>query len=279
MKLFLALMLLLQPQAKPAQLHLDVFTSSPNGFSVTSTLIYGDKELIVIDPQFLLSEAKQLANKIRSTHRTLTTIYTTHAHPDHFLGVAQLKEEFPNARYVALPQVVERIKTAWPARRNFWYQTYGSDVPSETPILPEPIEGKLPLEGNPLVITGEVMGDGPGNSFVHIPALNAVVAGDIVFNNAHFAPPADPAQLYATFDKIAALKPSILVAGHQARGSNNDPRAMDFMRQYINDFNEYKASSKSADELKKKMLKKHPRLALANLLDGAADRAFPAKQP
>ena len=71
MKLFLALMLLSQPQAKPAQLHLDVFTSSPNGFSVTSTLIYGDKELIVIDPQFLLSEAKQLANKIRSTSHDL----------------------------------------------------------------------------------------------------------------------------------------------------------------------------------------------------------------
>jgi hypothetical protein len=102
---------------------------------------------------------------------------------------------------VALPQVVERIKTAWPARRNFWVATYGNDLPSETPILPEPIEGQMLLEGNLLLITGEVMGDGPGNSFVHIPSLNAVVAGDIVFNNAHFAPPADPAALYATFDK------------------------------------------------------------------------------
>ena len=267
-----------QPQTKPAQLHLDVYTSSPNGFSVTSTLVYGDKELIVIDPQFLLSEARQLAGKIRATGRTLTTIYTTHAHPDHFFGVAALKEQFPAARYVALPQVVERIKTAWPARRTFWLPTYGNDLPSETAILPEPIQGPLMLEGNSLVITGEVMGDGPGNSFIHIPALNAVVAGDIVFNNAHFSPPADPAQLYVTFDKVAALKPRILVAGHQRQGSRNDPRAMDFMRQYIKDFTAFKASSTSAEELKAKMLKKYPKLALENLLDGAVGRAFPPKQ-
>ena len=288
MKVYLAALVLLlagvaagfasQPQTKPAPLHLEVYTSSPNGFSVTSTLIYGDKELIVIDPQFLLSEAEELVAKIRSTHRTLTTIYTTHAHPDHFLGIAGLKEQFPDVRYVALPQVVDRIKTAWPARRNFWYQTYGSDLPSETPILPEPIQGQLMLEGNVLTITGEVMGDGPGNSFIHIPSLNAVVAGDIVFNNSHFSPPADPAALFATFDQIAALKPRILVSGHQRRGSSNDPRAMDFMRQYIKDFAEFKAASKSGDELKMKMEKKYPRFALENLLDGAVARAFPEKQ-
>ena len=268
-----------QAQIKPSALKLEVFTSSPNGFSVTSTMVYGDKEMIVVDPQFLLSEARKLAGRIRATGKTLTTIYSTHAHPDHFLGVAALKEEFPNARYVALPQVVERIKTAWPARRNFWFPTYGSDLPSETPILPEPLkEPVLMLEGNRLAITGEVMGDGPGNSFVHIPSLNAVLGGDIIFNRSHFGPPADAAPLYATFDQIKALNPKILVAGHQAQGTPNDPAAIDFMRNYITDFNAFKASSTSAEELKKKMLAKYPKLALENLLDGAVGRAFPAKQ-
>jgi glyoxylase-like metal-dependent hydrolase (beta-lactamase superfamily II) len=268
-----------QSQSKPSPLKLDVFTSSANGFSVTSTMVYGDKEMLVIDPQFLLSEARRLAGRIRASGKTLTAIYTTHAHPDHFLGVAALKQEFPTARYVALPQVVERIKTAWPARRNFWYATYKEDLPSETPILPEPLaEPSLNLEGNRLVITGEVMGDGPGNSFVHIPSLNAVVAGDIIFNRSHFGPPADAAPLNATLDQIKALKPKILVAGHQAEGTPNDPAAIEFMRNYIADFNAFRMSSTSADELKKKMLAKYPKLALENLLDGAATRAFPAKQ-
>ena len=100
--------------AEQSKLTLDVFTSTPRGYSVTSTLIYGDKELLLIDPQFLKSEANQVVEKIKATGRTLTTIYTTHAHPDHFLGVATIKEAFPNARYVALPEVRERMITSWP---------------------------------------------------------------------------------------------------------------------------------------------------------------------
>ena len=267
-----------EPEAAAPPLQLEVFTSSPNGFSVTSTLVYGERDLILIDPQFLLSEARQVADRIRATGRTLTTIYTTHAHPDHFLGVAAIKEAFPEAQYVALPEVVERMKTSWPARRNFWVQTYGDDLPGETPILPEPIDGTLMLEGHELVITGEVMGDGPGNSFVHIPALDAVVAGDIVFNHAHFGPPADPVPLYDTLDRIAALDPQILVAGHQAQGTPNDPAAIAFMRSYITDFAELTASSSSADELKTKVLEKYPDMALETLLDGAAGRAFPNEE-
>ena len=53
---------------------------------------------------------------------------------------------------------------------------------------------------------------------------------------------------------------------------------MDFMRQYIKDFAEFKAASKSGDELKMKMEKKYPRFALENLLYGAVARAFPEKQ-
>ena len=263
------------PGAAQPPLTIDVYTSSPNGFSVTSTLVYGERDLVLIDPQFLLSEAREVVERIRATGRTLTTIYTTHAHPDHFLGVAAIKEAFPDARYVALPQVRERIATAWPARRNFWVATYGDDLPSETPIMPEPVEGVLLLEGHELHITGEVMGDGPGNSFVHIPVLDAVVAGDIVFNRAHFSPPADAAPLLATLAQIEALEPAILVAGHQPQGAPNDPGAIEFMRNYIADFERFRAGSTSAAELEAKMREKYPGLALENLLTGAAGRAFP----
>ena len=263
------------PDAGPA-LQLEVFTSSPNGFSVTSTLVYGDDELVLIDPQFLLSEAAIVADQIRETGRTLTTIYTTHAHPDHFFGVAHLLEEFPDARYVALPSVAERMVTSWPARQEFWVTTYGDDLPSADAILPEPLETpQLMLEGEVLEITGPVEGDGPGNTFVHIPSLNAVVAGDIIFNQSHFGPPADTTLLYETLDQIAALDSEVLVAGHQAVGTPNDPAAIDFMRNYISDFQEFGASSNSAEELIAAMLEEYPGMALETLLEGAAGRAFP----
>lgn len=256
-------------------LHLEVFTSTPNGYSVTSTLVYGEEELILIDPQFLLSEARQVVDMIRATGRTLTTIYTTHAHPDHFLGVAAIREAFPDARYVALPEVADRMVTSWPARRNFWYPTYGDDLPSEEAILPEPLEEPvMMLEGHELRITGELVGlDGGGNSFVHIPAINAVVTGDIIFRS-HLRPPEDTAPLYETLDMIRALDPEIVVAGHQGKGSPNDPSVLDFIPNYIDDFRRMAAESESAEELQGKMLEAYPGLAREDALETAATRAF-----
>jgi glyoxylase-like metal-dependent hydrolase (beta-lactamase superfamily II) len=254
---------------------LQVFTSSPNGYSVTSTLISGERDAILIDPQFLKSDAMKVAQAIKATGKNLTMVYSTHAHPDHLFGIAVMKEQFPNVRYVALPQVADRVVTGWPARRNFWFPTYGDELPSETPILPEKLATpELELEGEKFPITGEVVGDGPGNSFVRIPSMNAIVAGDVIFNQSHFGQPADSAPWIATLDQIAALNPTILVAGHQKDGAPNDPGAIQWMKTYMSDFAAFKAESKNAGELKMKMLQKYPGLALENLLDTAATNAF-----
>src|SRR5688572_19146979 len=261
-------------------LSLSVFTSTPHGYSVTSTLVYGENELLLIDPQFLLSEAAQVVEMIKETGRTLTTIYTTHAHPDHFLGVAKILEAFPDARYVALPEVRERMITSWPGRRNFWYPTYGDDLPSEEAILPEALsEPVLTLEGHRMPITGDQVGlDGAGNSFVHIPDLAAVVAGDIIFNS-HLRPPADTAPLYETLDRIAALKPEIVVAGHQGKDSKSDASVLQFIPKYIEDFKAARAESANAQELIDRMQKLYPGLARVDALEQAANTAFAPPAP
>jgi glyoxylase-like metal-dependent hydrolase (beta-lactamase superfamily II) len=265
--------------ANDAPLTLEVFTSTPHGYSVTSTLVYGENELLLIDPQFLLSEARQVVDMIEATGRKLTTIYTTHAHPDHFLGVAAILEAFPDAHYVALPEVRERMVTSWPARRNFWFPTYGDDLPSEEAILPEALsEAMLVLEGHELPITKEQIGlDGAGNSFVHIPALDAVVTGDIVFNS-HLRPPADTAPLYETLARISALKPKIVVAGHQGKDSTSDASVLTFIPQYIDAFRAARASSANAGELIAKMKELYPGLAREDALEQAANQAFAPPQ-
>ena len=66
--------------------------------------------------------------------------------------------------------------------------------------------------------------DGPGNSFVYIPSLKAVVTGDIVFDQVYFGVPRDAARenWLKTIDQIAALKPDIVIPG--PRGSGGDAR-------------------------------------------------------
>jgi glyoxylase-like metal-dependent hydrolase (beta-lactamase superfamily II) len=271
----LSLLGCLHAEAADAPLSLEVFTSSAHGYAVTSTLVYGERDLLLIDPQFLLSEARQVVDMINATGKTLTTIYTTHAHPDHFLGVAAILEAFPDANYVALPEVRERMVTSWPGRRNFWFPTYGDDLPGEEAILPDALTTpELVLEGHRMPITGEQIGlDGAGNSFVHIPAIDAVVTGDIIFNS-HLRPPADTAPLYATLARIAALNPEIIVAGHQAKGASSDASVLQFIPEYIDYFAEAKAESANAEELIAKMKTRYPGLGREDALEQAANTAF-----
>ena len=90
------------------------------GYDVNSTMVIGEKDILLIDPQFSLSEAHKLAAEILESKKHLATIYSTHPHPDHLFGLAVLKQAFPDARMVALPATVTAAKTGWPARQKFW---------------------------------------------------------------------------------------------------------------------------------------------------------------
>src|SRR5438552_6596556 len=100
-----------------------------NGYDVNSTMISGEKDMLLIDPQFSLSEAHKLAAEILESKKNLATIYVTHAHPDHLFGLAVLKQAFPDAKILALPATVTAAKTGSPARQRFWLATYGTTIP------------------------------------------------------------------------------------------------------------------------------------------------------
>ena len=120
-------------------------------------MISGDKDMLVIDPQFSLSEAHRLAAEILESKKNLVTIYVTHPHPDHLFGLAVLHQAFPSARIVALPATVNAAKTGWPARQKFWFPTYGNNIPGPEPVLPDELTTPvLTLEGENLPITGAV---------------------------------------------------------------------------------------------------------------------------
>jgi len=249
-----------------------------NGYDVNSTMISGEKDMLVIDPQFSLSEAHRLAAEILESKKNLTLIYVTHPHPDHLFGLAVLHQAFPNARIVALPATVNAAKTGWPARQTFWFPTYGNNIPGPDPVLPEELTTPyLTLEGEQFPVTGGVQGDGPGNSFVYIPSLKAVVAGDTVFDRVYFGVPKDKAreEWMKTLDQIAALKPVILVPGHQGRGAKNDISAIAFMKKYIADWDANVARSKTPAQMRANVLKEYPGLGMEFTLNDRVAAFFP----
>ncbi|HXX46010.1 MAG TPA: MBL fold metallo-hydrolase [Candidatus Acidoferrales bacterium] len=278
----LTLVLAVTAPALASQLHLQVFTSPPEGIAVNSTLVYGDKDAILIDVQFRLSDAHRLVAMILESKKNLTTVYVTHPHPDHYFGLVVIRQAFPNAKFVTLPRVVDGIKSSWEGRVKAWKPQYGDNIPS-SPIIPDALDGNtLTLEGETLQIFGPLQGDSAGdNSFVWIPSLKAVIGGDTLFSGAHFVFAPMTAQQKkdwrGTIDQIAALKPEVVVPGHQIAGAPNDATVLAFMKKYMQDSDDAQASSKSADEFKAKMKNLYPNLGIDGLLNISAQAAFPAK--
>ena len=54
----------------------------------SATLIYGDRDALLVDALLTLDEGRALADWIAAHDRNLTTIYITHGHGDHFFGAA-----------------------------------------------------------------------------------------------------------------------------------------------------------------------------------------------
>jgi glyoxylase-like metal-dependent hydrolase (beta-lactamase superfamily II) len=276
-----ALMYTIAPAAQ-SKLTLKVHTGKGQvGYDVNSTMIIGERDMVVIDPQFSLSEAHKLAAEILETGKRLTTIYSTHAHPDHLFGLAVLKQAFPEAKIVALPATVNAAKTGWPARQKFWLPVYGNNIPGPEPVLPEELAAPvLTLEGEEFPITGGVQGaDGPGNSFVWVPSLKAVITGDIVFDHVYFGVPRDAARenWLKTIGQIAALNPAIVIPGHEGPGATRDMRSIDFMKKYIADWDVNVARSKTAADMRANVLKQYPGLGMEFTLNDRVATYFPAQ--
>src|ERR1700761_3713670 len=120
---------------------------------ITSTLIFGEYDAVLVDAMGTVAEAEALAGWIALHNRNLETIYITHAHFDHFYGLGILLDRFPAARALATPHAVNAMQMSFTssverlARRMFPGQVATKLVP------PQPYErDTFTLEGHDLRI-------------------------------------------------------------------------------------------------------------------------------
>jgi len=162
---------------------LDVYTSEsfdlPNGgtFSpTTSTLITGDTQAILVDTQYRDPDVREVIRRIEASGKTLTTIFITHGHFDHYFGLEILLAQFPYARAVATPAVAAYIGGNHSAERNFATSLFGTHALDST-VVPQPLDSDtLQLDDTLFRVIDLEQADIAPTSIVHIPSIGAVIA-------------------------------------------------------------------------------------------------------
>ena len=249
-------------QAQDAPLTLKVVTSSEGSLYADFTLVMGKTDAVLIDAPFTKADAHRLVAEILESGKTLKVIYITHDHPDHFFSVDVLAEAFPDADIVSSPQVVADIWASIPAKVKRWSPTLGANGPKH-PFAPRALTADhIDLEGQRLEVLGPMQGDHLHSTAIYIPSLHAVIAGDLVFNKIHLwfgeATPETRKAWLASIDRLIALKPAIVVAGHKVPGLPNDASALTFTRNYLVEFEADIHKSKDSKELMQRIHKAFP---------------------
>jgi glyoxylase-like metal-dependent hydrolase (beta-lactamase superfamily II) len=230
---------------------------------ITSTLIFGEHDAVLVDALLTVAEVEALANWIALHNRNLETIYITHAHFDHFYGLGILLDRFPGAQAIATPKTLNGIQTYLsPPVQQLARRMFPGQVPTKL-VAPKPYErDTFTLEGQEIRIIEQGHTDSADTTSLYVPSIGLIVAGDVVYNQCRMyvgdTTLESRKNWIAALDRLAALNPTMVVAGHKKPRAPDSPSAIQETKRYLQDFDRVQKTAKSDQELFDEMTRLYP---------------------
>jgi glyoxylase-like metal-dependent hydrolase (beta-lactamase superfamily II) len=150
--------------------------------AVTTQIIETSNHLHIIDAQFgqqMANEARHYAN---SLGKPIASVYLSHWHPDHVLGISQ----FSGIPFLTTPDIAddcEKHKGTYVNRK----QQFKDDTPLTLPVGELPI-GEGSWDGVPVIIAQVDNCESEHALTFHFPEAGLMIVQDLMFNNAHAFP-------------------------------------------------------------------------------------------
>lgn len=243
-------------------LTLDTYNPRENAvFPVSSTLITGAKDAILVDAQFSNTEAQALVERIRASGKRLTTIFISHGDPDYYFGLDVLTRAYPEAKVLATPATVAYIEKTRAPKLAYWGPILKDSAPART-LVPQALQGNLlELEGQRI----EVVGHDPQHTSLWIPSIKAVVGGVLTSANIHLwvadAQSSEARQDWLkSLDELEALQPTTLIPGHYLGEPAMNLADLHFTRDYLLALEQELPKAKNSQALIAAMKARYPNL-------------------
>jgi glyoxylase-like metal-dependent hydrolase (beta-lactamase superfamily II) len=240
------------------------FPAGESGFFRAPVLLSGERDAILIDAGFTLSDGLKITQEIRNTGRKLTTIYITQSDPDYYFGLKPVTDAFPEARVIAAASTRDAILETAGQKLAVWRTLLGNNGPQTLSeiIIPEAHRSPvLSLEGHSIhIMEADAL---ENRRWLWVPSLKAVFGGVLVFSGLHVwtadtpTPEARAAWLRA-LDTMAQLKPEVVVPGHMQTYSLTDASAIQWTRNWLMAFEAELARSENSAALVDALLTRYP---------------------
>ena len=239
--------------------------NSVPGLVSNSVIIEGENEVVLIDTPFLISDGKELADRVKAIGKKLKSILITHAHPDHYGTMPVFQEAFPDTPILARQPVIDGI-SEWPAKQLHWQDMYGDLMAFEIK-MPAVLEGDhLEVDGRQIQIVDLPPAETVHATAFYMPQEKAFIAGDLAFESTHLymADTNNPVAWLKALDNVRKLGPiDLLFPGH---GNIGGIEILDQTASWLDFYHETAKPGVRFTEIAKAMYQKFPDYGLPIVL-------------
>jgi glyoxylase-like metal-dependent hydrolase (beta-lactamase superfamily II) len=245
------------------------YTAPDDGWRVNSHIIELPSQLFVVDAQYMLPYAREVAAYAEQLAKPITRLYLSHYHPDHILGAAAF-----SAPIYALPEVKAKIEAAGDRIAVEEREKHGDAIPAHAERPAHVVAPSIET------IDGEIIdfirlkdAETEHSLMIGLPKHSILIVQDLIYNHVHvFVGEKAFASWTEALKETQRLHYQRLLPGH------GDPCAHDLydeMRDYLAVARQAYLDADNAEDFKQRLIADFPDYQGRALLDHQMRFLFP----